>query len=117
MEQSVRRAPANQTDYYLYTEYLTEEQINKLVELDVYLYEQGKEPMYVFSEAQISRQQYYDKNKKDIPLSIIKLPRGFRWKELSMGDRNKTVFINISTKEIEGENDDIVCYICKHFQT
>ena len=114
----LRRVPnPTKLDYYIYTEYLTEKQIEKLIDLDVYMFGCSKEVMYVFSDAALTRQDWFNSRGKDMPLSIYKLPRGFKWRE--MGSGKDTIYVNLSDKEIfvrgSESPDEVVDHIRKTF--
>lgn len=119
MEQTnyLRRVPNPAAlDYYVYTDYLTEGQIDKLVELDVYMFERSKEIMYVFANAALTRQEWFDSRGKDLALSIYKLPPGWRWRDLSASPN--AIHVNLSDKElfIRGDKiDEVVDHVCKTF--
>jgi hypothetical protein len=105
MEQYLRRVPnPSKLDYYIYSEYLTENQIEKLIELDVLMFDKGREVMYIFSEAALTRQEWIDSRGKDMPLSIYKLPRGFGWRDMGYSKN----YVNLTDKEIfvKGDEDD-----------
>jgi hypothetical protein len=99
---SMRRIPSDQLDYYIYVDFLTPKLIDLLTKVE--LEHQHLSIMYVFKEAQISRQEYFEEYGKDIPLAIHKLPNGFDWKDLSIGDKSKITFINVCENNCEGSD-------------